>query len=50
MFADCNIENAVSCGLWGAMLNMGQNCNAGSRTYVVCHVSDTSSFHDHMSR
>ena len=40
VFKDANLGNAVSCGVWGAMLNMGQNCNAGSRTYVESAVYD----------
>ena len=34
VFRDANLAKAVPQAVWGAMLNMGQNCNAGSRTYV----------------
>lgn len=40
VFKDANIDNAVSCSVWGAILNMGQNCNAGSRTYVEAAIYD----------
>ena len=34
VFGDADISKAVPACVWGAILNMGQNCNAGSRTYV----------------
>ena len=38
VFGDADIDAAVAAAISGAFLNMGQNCNAASRTYVEASI------------